>query len=103
MSEHSLLTFCLTSEQLALVEAILQRFLPRDTQVWVFGSRVTGTIKKFSDLDLLLDHQGVALAESVLLAMKEAFDESPLPYKVAVVDWNTLSDSFKKCPGVVDS
>ena len=97
MSVPSPIDFSLTPDQLRLVETILQRFLPVNTQVWVFGSRATGSVKKFSDLDLLLDQHGVPLPTTILLALKEAFDESPLPYKVDLVDWNTIADSFKEC------
>lgn len=97
MLRNNSTVFSLTPAQFRLVDTILQRFLPANTHVWVFGSRANGKNRKFSDLDLLLDQQGVALPEAVLLALREAFDESPLPYKVDLVDWNTLSDSFKRC------
>lgn len=32
----------------------------------------------------------------LLAYMRDDFSESNLPYKVDVVDWHTLSDSFRK-------
>lgn len=85
----------LTVDQLRLVKDILSAYLPLGTTVWVFGSRATGKAKTFSDLDLLFDHAGNPLSALTLLNMAEAFDESALPYKVDLVDWNNVSDTFK--------
>ena len=85
----------LTTDQMQLVQDILHAWLPPHTTVWVFGSRATGKAKKFSDIDLLFDHQGNPLSALMMLNMAEAFDASALPYKVDLVDWNDISDSFK--------
>ena len=93
---NKLASFSLTVDQFAIVDAILQRFLAAHTQVWVFGSRANGKVRRFSDLDLLMDCHGKPLPGDVLLKMAEAFDASPLPYKVDIVDWNVIPDSFKQ-------
>ena len=41
----------ITPEHLQIVRDILQKNIPR-REVWAFGSRVKGTAKRYSDLDL---------------------------------------------------
>ena len=82
------------SRDLDLVQAILAQHVP-DREVWVFGSRLTGTTKVFSDLDLAIMGEE-PLPISVLSNLMEAFSESDLPFKVDVVDWAVTSPSFRK-------
>ncbi|NRA73988.1 MAG: nucleotidyltransferase substrate binding protein [Rickettsiales bacterium] len=55
-----------------------------------------------SDNELLRDgviqrfEYTIDLAWKLLAYLRDAFSESNLPYKVDIVDWNTLSDDFKK-------
>ena len=79
---------------LQTVKDILRRHVP-DREVWLFGSRATGTAKEFSDLDLAII--GTApLTLSQLALLENDFDESELPFKVDVVDWASTSDSFRE-------
>lgn len=81
-------------KHLVLIQTILWQCLPHSAQVWVFGSRAKQTAKKFSDIDLAIDlGRPLTLAESAQLA--DAFEESTLPYKVDIVDWQTISPDFK--------
>lgn len=81
-------------EEWRIVCEILQRHVPQ-FDVWVFGSRAKRTAKKYSDLDLaILSKQPLSLSISAALA--DDFSESNLPWKVDLVDWATLSDSFRK-------
>lgn len=84
----------LSPEQLAIVRSILARVIP-DREVWVFGSRVQGRAKPFSDLDLaVIGDQPLPLSASAELA--DAFEQSDLPIKVDVVDWATTGEAFRK-------
>ncbi len=82
------------SDHLALVKGILQRWVP-GLEVWAFGSRAKWTAKDYSDLDLCIVTQA-PLAFEVMGHMQEAFAESDLPYKVDLVDWSSVSASFRK-------
>ena len=64
-------------------------------KLYVFGSRVKNTHKKFSDIDLCIvsDHP---LADLVMAEIKERFQESSIPFKVDVVDYHSVSDDFKR-------
>ena len=87
-------TLDLSLRDLEVVRVILQKCVP-DHEVWAFGSRVKGTAKPFSDLDLAIVGDS-ALPSDVAADLADAFDESDLPFKVDVVDWATTSDSFRK-------
>ena len=64
-------------------------------QVFAFGSRVSGQPKKFSDLDLLIK-DSLEVGQEKLAALAEEFSESDLPYRVDLVLFSEISDSFKK-------
>ena len=82
-----------SAEELKTILAILERHVP-ERAVWVFGSRATGTAKKFSDLDLaIIGDQPLSLHTQATLS--DDFDDSNLPFKVDIVDWATTSDTFK--------
>ncbi len=78
-----------------IVRQILLNHFSSHASVWVFGSRVKGTARKFSDLDLVIDINHRPLPLILLTQLLDDFEESDLPYKVDVVDWNTISDDFK--------
>lgn len=82
-------------DELAIVREILRVVLPKDARVWVFGSRATWTTKRGSDLDLAID-VGSSLTLQERTDLADAFDESDLPYKVDIVDLQTVSEPFKK-------
>lgn len=83
----------LTPQQLADVLGILGAIVPQ-REIRAFGSRVTGNARPFSDLDLAimgdepLDFQTFA-------ALKDAFAESNLPFRVDLVDWASTSLTFR--------
>ena len=90
--EESLIS--ISPVHLAIVRDILQRFVPRYA-VWTFGSRVTGSIKEFSDLDLaIITDKPLELSASA--SLNDAFADSDLPFKVDVVDWATTSEAFRR-------
>jgi len=83
-------------EELKIIQEILQNNLKQKANVWVFGSRANNTAQKYSDLDLLIDNMGQPISLNLLANLTEAFDESNLPYKVDIVDYNSISDEFKE-------
>ena len=82
-------------DHLEIVQDILIKNLPAGVKVWVFGSRANWTTKDSSDLDLALEGEG-KLSHKVLGALKDAFEDSSLPYTVDVVDFNRIGDAFKQ-------
>jgi predicted nucleotidyltransferase len=85
----------LSAEHRKLVVQLLAERLPASAQVWVFGSRATGRARRYSDLDLLIDAgRPLSLDEAALL--REALEESDLPYRVDIVDWHAIGDGFRR-------
>jgi predicted nucleotidyltransferase len=81
-------------EHRRIVLGILEAHLPAGAAVWVFGSRVNGRARRYSDLDLAIDAgRRMTIDESAIL--REAFDESDLPYRVDLVDWQAISPRFR--------
>lgn len=88
----------ISPEHLETIKGILREHAP-DCEVRAFGSRVTGKAKKHSDLDLcIVCAEKLSLRKMGVLA--EAFEESTLPFRVDVIDWNAISESFR---AVVDT
>ncbi|MFT8723482.1 MAG: nucleotidyltransferase domain-containing protein [Acetobacter malorum] len=84
----------ITPEERAIVLRILNEIVP-DREVRVFGSRVTGKAKPFSDLDLAIMGDGPLPLET-RVRLEEAFSESELPWKVDVLDWKLAEIEFQK-------
>ena len=83
-----------TPHQLRTIKGILAEWAP-GVAARAFGSRVDGKPKDYSDLDLAL--LGPAKLDVVKLAsLKEAFENSDLPFRVDVLDWNSISEEFRK-------
>jgi nucleotidyltransferase substrate binding protein (TIGR01987 family) len=84
----------LPEHELELVRTILKEHIPGKT-VWVFGSRTTGgrMLKRFSDLDLAVEGK-LTWQESA--GLTDAFEESPLPIKVDVVELGLVDAEFRE-------
>jgi len=85
----------LPADHRRLVLNILHTHLPTRTKVWVFGSRATGSARRYSDLDLAID-AGRRLALDEIAALTEAFSDSDLPYRVDVIDWWEIDDRWRQ-------
>ena len=84
----------ITPKHLETIQHILTEHVP-ECEVRAFGSRVKWTAKDYSDLDLaVVGSEPLSLRQ--LRRLKEAFEESNLPIRVDVVDWQSLSDGFKQ-------
>jgi predicted nucleotidyltransferase len=84
----------LQPDHLALIQTILAQHVPH-AEVRAFGSRVTGTARDYSDLDLVVLGRE-KIDRKTLHRLEEAFAESDLPFRVDVLDWHRISDSFRQ-------
>lgn len=83
----------ISSAELGIVTGVLGKHLA-GRRVWAFGSRATGKrLKRFSDLDLAIEGKLTWEERSLLEA---DFDESPLPFKVDMVEMEKLESSFRE-------
>lgn len=87
-------TLDLDPSALEMVRAILREQVS-GMEVRAFGSRVTGTSRRMSDLDLaFMTSEPMDLSRRALL--RESFTESALPIRVDVVDWAATGETFRR-------
>jgi predicted nucleotidyltransferase len=72
----------------------LEAFKDTDACIFLFGSRVDGTSATYSDYDLgfFADID----IDSKIVELKEAFQNSNIPFKVDLVNFSHVSTEFKK-------
>ena len=64
-----------------------------DVEIYIFGSRVQGLAKKYSDVDIALKSpQKIAFSD--ILKIKALFENSIFPYKVDIVNLDSLKPEF---------
>ena len=84
------------------IKELLQRYLPGVT-VWAYGSRVKWTARPDSDLDLVVFANQEQ--RSNVANLREAFEESSLPFRVDVFIWDEVPEKVpeRNWGGVCDS
>ena len=83
----------ITAGQRRTLLALLRKHLP-NTTVWAYGSRVRWTARPSSDLDVVAfatAEQGAQVNE-----LREALEESSLPFRVDLFVWDDVPDIFHK-------
>ena len=83
----------ITAEQRKTVLALLASHLP-NTTAWVYGSRVKWTSGPKSDLDMVV-FAGPEQSGRVS-GLREAFEESNLPFRVDLFVWDDVPEQFRK-------
>ena len=96
----------LSPRNLAIVQRVLRDHVP-GCAVRAFGSRAKWTAADYSDLDLAVVGES-ELGSGTLARLREAFEDSPLPMRVDVLDWHDISPEFRKlierdCIDVLDT
>lgn len=81
----------LSEHHFSIVRKILA---PYPYPFYVFGSRAKNKARLLSDLDLCVKKK-TPVPLHILGEIEAAFEESDLPFKVDVKDWQTMSDTFK--------
>ena len=78
------------------IREVIERFLDlKKYEVFVFGSRADGQAESFSDYDIGVSGKS-SVSLKTLSLIREAFEESDLPFKVDLVDFSRVSAGFKK-------
>lgn len=78
------------SKHLEIVRKILN---PYHQDFYVFGSRSKGNQRPLSDLDIISKKP---LSKLQISEINELLEESNLPFKVDLILWDQLEESFKK-------
>jgi len=79
---------------LETVQAILAKYVP-ELEVRAFGSRLQGTARTTSDLDLAI-MTNTPLTILSMADLREAFSESDLPFNVDIIDWASTHANFRQ-------
>ena len=82
------------NEYLDIVKNILKKYVPH-AKIKVFGSRVNGTPKPYSDLDLIIENT-TEISLLTLAKIDHDFEESSIPFRVDVMDWFSISTEIKE-------
>lgn len=84
----------IAEEEAAVVVGAIRKYLP-DVEISFFGSRVDGTAREGSDLDVLL--KGAAEIDLGLISLvKEELEASDLPFRVDILDYHRCSGQMLK-------
>ena len=73
-----------------IINEILRKY---PHQFFAYGSRVKGTARKLSDLDLCYQDN---LPDALVFQIEEEFKESDLPFLVELVSWKRMSPDFQE-------
>lgn len=76
-----------------MILRLLGEHLP-DVTVWVYGSRVNGKARPQSDTDMVVF--SLPEQEPQVFDLKEAFEESDLPFRVDLFIWDDVPEKFKE-------
>jgi len=74
------------------IKTVIAKHLGRKVKIFIFGSSVKD--KKFNDIDVGV--MGGNIRESKLSLIREELENSPLPYKVDVINFNKADKKFKE-------
>jgi len=90
--------FGLTPDQFEILNNLLIKPLKaKNATLYVFGSRARGQHHQFSDIDIFYIEKPEALISQAEIAkIKESLEESSLPIKVDLANYNDLARSYLK-------
>lgn len=80
-----------TEQQFERIEALIKQYIP-NMPVWFYGSRVAHTARPNSDLDMVVFAEPNQRAD--VSELKEAFEESDLPFRIDLFIWDEIPESF---------
>ena len=83
----------ITTEQRKTVLSLLEKYLS-NTTAWVYGSRAKWTARPQSDLDVVVFT--TPEQNSQVFDLREAFEESNLPFRVDLFVWDDMPERFQK-------
>jgi predicted nucleotidyltransferase len=87
---------CVSESEMKIISDILRSHISNG-EVRAFGSRYKWTSKDYSDLDLAVaQYDKKSMPVMKLAEIREAFEESELPYRVDVLDYWRISNEFRE-------
>ena len=89
---HYLPKIALLQSEIELIKNVINLYLP-NAVVTIFGSRVKGTSKRFSDVDILIDNQK-EIKIDLMNKIKSEISQN-IEYLIDILDITKISDEFK--------
>lgn len=74
-----------------ILKNILKQIIP-DKEIWAFASRVNGSYKEYSDLDIVIKNN---ISERTINNLKLKLSESNLSITIDIIQWEKISESFR--------
>ncbi|PIR42164.1 hypothetical protein CO058_02810 [candidate division WWE3 bacterium CG_4_9_14_0_2_um_filter_35_11] len=85
----------MNQKDLDIIKEIINNYIDiNKNKAFIFGSQATGKTSKSSDIDIAIE--GPKLDSQIYFEIKNAFDESDLPYKTDIVEFRNVSSNFQK-------
>lgn len=78
------------NKHLAIIKNILSKY---PYQFYAYGSRVKGTARRYSDLDLCYYDN---IKCQIISNIKEKLEDSDLPFIVELVNWKNMRPAFQE-------
>jgi uncharacterized protein len=82
----------LMQSEMEFIKSTVNNCLP-DSKVYIFGSRVLGTAKRYSDVDIAIENS-LKIEMETLMEIKDQISENS-EYLIDIVDLNSISIEFK--------
>ena len=82
----------LENKYIEFIKSVIYSVLP-NIEIYIFGSRVQGVAKKYSDVDIALK-SSEKIEFSDILRIKSLFEDSTFPYKVDIVNLDSVKSEF---------
>jgi predicted nucleotidyltransferase len=83
-------------DDLEAARRIVVKFLgSQRARLFLFGSRARGDARRASDIDVALLPEA-PLISGTLARIREALEESHIPYRVEVIDLSTVGEAFRR-------
>jgi predicted nucleotidyltransferase len=74
--------------------AVISALFP-EASIYIFGSRARGSHLQWSDIDIALEAKD-KISSYITGEMMSMFEASNMPYKIQIVDINSVSDKMRE-------
>ncbi len=83
-------------ESFKFIRETVYKHLPEEEyETFIYGSRADGTAQKWSDIDVGIRGKRGEISGVLLEDIREELEKSDIPYKVEVVDFAKVANSFR--------